>query len=222
MRGCSVANIMSPEFGHTHTSLMSAGGSIDANSPSPPVPLSHIACVSQTLRIFLSEARRYEPSGVLWKRRSMIACPYCWSFTLNGRLLRRSKSAVNPPRVPAAILRPSGLNRTAVTCSSTSEPSRAAPAPCDTAAATSTTPLRRLFRGSQHSTDPASVPMASRPWTGLRSRQLTASESTVKGFRKRPCSRFRRYTSLLLPPMMRSQLTGSYTMSRPTRGMRVL
>jgi hypothetical protein len=78
-------------------------------------------------------------------------------------------------------------------------------------------------RESKHSTVPSSVPTAIKPCSFDTSTQLSPSLVAARiGFRKRPCSRFRRYTSLEDPTTSKSPVWRTYVMSRPCLGVRVL
>ena len=148
------------------------------------------------------------------------ASPYPISFTANGRGERMSYKRVCPVDVPTAYDRPSVLDDIAVTVRlfveelSSTPGKRGATDPfamsCERGRRK--TPTRALDRESQNSTEPfPSTPKARSWWTGLTSIALTPatcsppSPSRTSGFKNRPCSRFRRYTSAPDAPTSASQ-----------------
>mmetsp|Transcript_20915 Transcript_20915/g.73806 ORF Transcript_20915/g.73806 Transcript_20915/m.73806 type:complete len:229 (+) Transcript_20915:484-1170(+) len=201
----------------TATSATSAPGSMLVNTL--PVFLFQILRILGSVEMTLSVPP--------WYLMSTIGSSYWCSLTSTGRVDRRSNSATWPALVPTAMPMPRASKRSAVT----SRPPAPTPAPSPVPAVempcrastspTSTAPARRRARGSQHSTTASSPPHASSPCSGCSPRQLTPGEETSKGALNVPSSRFRRYTSDAEPPTSRSQLCGSYAMSRPKCGTRV-
>lgn len=185
----------------------------------------HTVFRSQILMTFLSALRtiplpaiRLPPSNQATFFRGN---PYPWSLNANGRGERISYSRVCPVDVPTAYESPSDLAAIAVTANESDDASSSTPGSVTLARPVlrairplgkSSTPTTERDRGSQNCTRARpSMPNASRWCAGLMSMQLTPRigsspwASSTSGFKKRPCSRLRRYISFPEAEMRVSQ-----------------